>query len=146
MAARFIIRTCISRRRKSVPRGSPDPRSSPGYGDLGGAIFQLLILASLVLLTGCSKSLALPTPQVTATTAATPAGTGISLHSTAFPYGTASISPADPVVASSWGTWTITYIAGPAGLQPGARLRVELPVFSSDAVFWWPGPVSYTHL
>jgi len=68
-----------------------------------------------------------------------PSGTTISPESAPFQYGTAAISPADPVVVSSWGTWTITYTAGPAGLRPGARLRVELPVFPSDAVYWWPG-------
>lgn len=104
-----------------------------------GTILDLLILMSLVLLPGCSPDSALPTPQPTATIAATPAGTGVSPPSPAFQYGTASISPADSVVASSWGTWTITYIAGPAGLRPGSRIRVELPVFSSDAVYWWPG-------
>lgn len=40
-------------------------------------IQKVWILAILMLLTGCSRSTALPTPQPTATTAATPTGTSI---------------------------------------------------------------------
>jgi hypothetical protein len=39
-------------------------------------------------------------------------------------YGTATIEPAGPVAAGSYGTWRLSYVAGPAGLAPGGRLRV----------------------
>jgi hypothetical protein len=39
-------------------------------------------------------------------------------------YGTATITPADPVVAGSIGTWRLTYAAGPQGIAGGGRLRV----------------------
>src|SRR6266540_3353106 len=39
--------------------------------------------------------------------------------------GAATIDPTDPVVAGSYGTWRLTYTAGPAGLPTGSRLRLS---------------------
>lgn len=38
--------------------------------------------------------------------------------------GTATLSPDDPVVAGSYGSWTITYTVGTAGVDDGARVRL----------------------
>lgn len=40
------------------------------------------------------------------------------------PLGAATISPSDPVVAGAYGTWRVTYTAGPRGVAPGGRIRV----------------------
>ncbi len=41
--------------------------------------------------------------------------------------GSLEIAPEEPVVAGSSATWTITYIAGPAGLPPGAGVELVTP-------------------
>ena len=39
-------------------------------------------------------------------------------------YGRAKIGPAEDVVAGSYGTWRLTYVAGSKGVAPGGRIRV----------------------
>lgn len=43
--------------------------------------------------------------------------------------GTARIDPAAPIPAGSTGSWTITFEAGPDGIEPGGGLVVQFPVF-----------------
>ncbi len=50
--------------------------------------------------------------------------------------GRALIHPNHSVRVSSWGTFTLTYQVGEAGLPVGARLEVRLPVVSTGVVFW----------
>ncbi len=45
--------------------------------------------------------------------------------------GSASISPHAPVMAGSWGTWTITYKVPPGGIDDGGSIRVAIR-FASD--------------
>ena len=39
-------------------------------------------------------------------------------------YGEVHLEPRDKVVAGSYGTWTLTYIAGKKGIAPGGRIRI----------------------
>ncbi|MCP5113457.1 MAG: hypothetical protein GY953_21700, partial [bacterium] len=45
-----------------------------------------------------------------------------------YPYaeGKASISPDGPMLAGSFGTWTVTYTAGPGGIPAGGALEFGL--------------------
>ncbi len=46
-------------------------------------------------------------------------------------YGTATLEPADDIVAGSYGTWSITYTAGALGVDDGGQLKVAANM-SSD--------------
>ena len=51
--------------------------------------------------------------------------------------GTAEISPDDEVTAGAPGAWTITYTAGPAGIEPGGSVRFEIPYgFTAPQLLW----------
>lgn len=39
--------------------------------------------------------------------------------------GSASIDPVAEVTAGSYGTWRLTYVAGPDGVAPGGAIRVD---------------------
>jgi hypothetical protein len=39
-------------------------------------------------------------------------------------FGRATLTPTDPVVAGSLGTWTLTYVAGRHGIDDGGALRI----------------------
>ncbi len=41
--------------------------------------------------------------------------------------GTATISPDEPVVAGTPGSWTLTYTVGEDGIQPGGAVRLTIP-------------------
>ncbi len=43
--------------------------------------------------------------------------------------GTATLAPADPVLAGSFGSWTIRFTAGPAGIAPGGALVLQVSPF-----------------
>jgi hypothetical protein len=52
--------------------------------------------------------------------------------------GTASVSPADPVPVGSLGSWTILFRAGPAGIEPGGALVLQI------SPFWgWSEPQTF---
>ncbi|MBI3972606.1 MAG: DUF3604 domain-containing protein [Chloroflexi bacterium] len=53
--------------------------------------------------------------------------------------GTCALSPAGPVVAGAWGTWTITYTAGGLGIAPGGGVAVVPPCH--NGVRWRVGHV-----
>jgi hypothetical protein len=57
--------------------------------------------------------------------------------------GRASIDPADPVVASGHGAWTITYTAGPDGIAIGGSVRFELPYGFTPPQLLWPQDQGY---
>jgi hypothetical protein len=57
--------------------------------------------------------------------------------------GTAVIAPEEPVVAGDWGTWTITYTAGPEGIAVGGSVRFEIPYGFTPPQFKWPGDVGH---
>ncbi|HIQ05065.1 MAG TPA: DUF3604 domain-containing protein, partial [Anaerolineae bacterium] len=101
-----------------------------------------LALSSLAV--ACGRRSPEPTPTAVNASTATPTPIVLPVVSlTDMPIadprlGHARLRPTDPVVASSWRTFTITYEAGELGLSRGARIEVRLPVFSTDCVFWWP--------
>ena len=39
-------------------------------------------------------------------------------------WGTGQLEPSDPIVAGRYGTWRLTYTAGPRGLPTGSRIRI----------------------
>jgi len=43
--------------------------------------------------------------------------------------GHARLSPAEPVVCGSWGRWTVDWIAGPTGLEPGDAVVLQVSPF-----------------
>jgi hypothetical protein len=60
--------------------------------------------------------------------------------------GTASISPADPIIAGSQGAWDITYVAGPQGVSQGGTVRFEIPYgFTTPNLKWYDAP-GYTYV
>ena len=54
--------------------------------------------------------------------------------------GACSLSPAGPVIAGGFGTWTLTYTAGTAGIAPGGGIAVAPPCVHS--VRWRLGHVT----
>lgn len=56
--------------------------------------------------------------------------------------GTCTLSPSDPVTAGSFGTWTVTYTAGSAGIAPGGGIAVVPPCVHS--VRWRLGHLTAT--
>ncbi len=56
--------------------------------------------------------------------------------------GSCALTPSEPVVAGAFGTWTITYTAGSAGIAPGGGIAVVPPCVHS--VRWRLGHVTAT--
>ena len=56
--------------------------------------------------------------------------------------GTCALNPSGPVVAGAFGTWTVTYTAGSAGIAPGGGIAVVPPCVHS--VRWRLGHVTAT--
>ncbi len=56
--------------------------------------------------------------------------------------GTCALTPSEPVVAGAFGTWTITYTAGSAGIAPGGGIAVVPPCVHS--MRWRLGHVTAT--
>ncbi|MCD6361719.1 MAG: DUF3604 domain-containing protein [Armatimonadetes bacterium] len=57
--------------------------------------------------------------------------------------GSAIIEPGDPVAANSPGWWTITYTAGPRGIDVGGSVRFEIPYGFTPPQPHWHGDIGH---
>ncbi len=89
------------------------------------ALLLSALIAGAILLPGCGKS----DPAESEASPSAPPEPEAPVASPLDGKGTASVEPAAPVRVSSPGTWTIRYVAGDTGIEPGGGIVLQISPF-----------------